>query len=133
VATDWTSLALPAEAADILGRAPSVVVPRNVEELAAMAVGDGVFEVAFDVPGRGRVVEAVAARVRNGVSANYILVIYLAPPFRHTLWDGKQVVVITTAPTTGCTSSSRYNLYPGPARRRASTASCSTSARRRAG
>jgi hypothetical protein len=72
VAANWKSLALPAEAADVLGRAPSVVVPRNVEELAAMAVGDGVFEVAFDIPGRGRVVEAVAARVRNGVSANYI-------------------------------------------------------------
>jgi hypothetical protein len=71
VTSNWESLALPAEAADILGRAPSVVVPRNVEELAAMAVGDGVFEVAFDVPGHGRVVEAVAARVRNGVSANY--------------------------------------------------------------
>jgi hypothetical protein len=72
VAADWKSLALPAEAADILGRAPSVIVPRNVEELAALAVGDGVAEVAFDIPGHGRVVEAVAARVRNGVSANYV-------------------------------------------------------------
>jgi hypothetical protein len=71
VASNWESLVLPPEAADILGRAPSVVVARNVEELAAMAVGDGVAEVAFDVPGHGRVVEAVAARVRNGVSANY--------------------------------------------------------------
>jgi hypothetical protein len=72
VAAHWESLALPAEAADILGRAPSVIVPRNVEELAALAVGDGVAEVAFDIPGHGRVVEAVAARVRNGVSANYL-------------------------------------------------------------
>jgi len=67
----WNALNLPAEAVDVLERAPSVVIPRSVEELASMAVGDGVAEVAFDVPGRGRIVEAVAVRVRNGVSANY--------------------------------------------------------------
>lgn len=67
----WERMSLPAEAADILGRAPSVTVPRTADELARSAVGEGVFEVAYDVPGHGRVVEAVAVGVRNGVSANY--------------------------------------------------------------
>lgn len=63
---------LPAEAVDVLSRAPSVTIAREAQELAAAAVGDGVFEVAYEVPGRGRVVEAVAVGVRNGVSANYV-------------------------------------------------------------
>jgi hypothetical protein len=69
---DWERLRLPAAAVDVLRNAPSVVVPRTVDELVAAATGpDGVLEVAYDVPGRGRVVEAVACKVRNGVSANY--------------------------------------------------------------
>ncbi|MCU0311256.1 MAG: DUF4914 family protein [Acidimicrobiales bacterium] len=68
----WRRLTLPPDTVEVLSRAPSVVVPRTTEELAAAAVGDGVTEVAYDVPGRGRVVEAVAVAVRNGVSANYV-------------------------------------------------------------
>lgn len=57
----------------MLEAAPSVVVPGSVEELAAMAAGEGreVQEVAYEIPGRGRVVEANVVRVRNGISANY--------------------------------------------------------------
>jgi hypothetical protein len=204
---------LPAEAVDVLSRAPSVVVPRSVEELTAMAAGEGETEVAFDVPGRGRVVEAVASRVRNGVSANYVepymrrrdadalvvgddlptdkplyvdrfggsfepvrketfewlagqdlavfpfvagvdelgpgaavitpantgffalglallqgildvdalpdgfhpeAVIYVAPPFRHTHFEGRQVVVHNRRPDARLHELFSYNLYPGP-------------------
>jgi hypothetical protein len=65
---------VPAEAADLLDQAPSVTVAGSVAELLELAVRDaenGVHEVAYDVPGKGRVVEAVACRVRNGISANY--------------------------------------------------------------
>ena len=55
----------------MLDAAPSVTVARTADELRAAAVGDGTLEVAYDVPGRGRMLEAVAVRVRNGVSANY--------------------------------------------------------------
>lgn len=72
VDVEWARLNLPAEAADVLSRAPGVTVARGVEELAEAAVGDGVKEVAYEVPGHGRVVEAVAVGVRNGISANYI-------------------------------------------------------------
>jgi hypothetical protein len=68
----WQRLHLPAEAADLLERAPSVIVPRTVHELGEMAVGDGMAEIAYEVPGQGRVVEAHAVAVRNGVSANYV-------------------------------------------------------------
>jgi hypothetical protein len=70
----WRSLNLPAEFADALGRAPSVTVYNSKAELLDVAcggAGSATMEVAYDVPGRGRIVEAVVNRVRNGVSANY--------------------------------------------------------------
>jgi hypothetical protein len=64
----------PPEALEILARCKGVVVPRTTQELVDMACGgpnSDQFEVAYEVPGRGRVVEATVARVRNGVVANY--------------------------------------------------------------
>ena len=40
------------------------------------------------------------------------VVIFLAPPFRHTHFDGKQIVVHNRAP--GLYEMFSYNLYPGP-------------------
>lgn len=65
----------PAEAADILARCQGVTTPGSTAELIDAACGGPAsdkFEVAYDVPGKGRVVEAVVARVRNGVAANYL-------------------------------------------------------------
>jgi hypothetical protein len=183
--------------------------PQEIFEAAAPARGE--VEIAYDVPGRGRVVEARVCRVRNGLSANYLepymrrrdpdcmviadelptnktrfgdrfgyafddlraqtfewlasqeltlfaflagregtgvdclvvapsnagffayglallqgiyarhelrpdmklqAVIYVAPPFRHTHFDGKQVVVHNRRPDVHELFS--YNLYPGP-------------------
>lgn len=68
----WRRFGLPPEAVAVLEAAPRVVVAESVEQLTRMAAGpDGLQEVAYDVPGRGRVVEATAARVRNGIAANY--------------------------------------------------------------
>lgn len=67
----WTKMRLPEEACAVLSAAPRVVVAESVEQLAALAAGEGSFDIAYDVPGRGRVVEATAARVRNGIVANY--------------------------------------------------------------
>ena len=55
------SFKVPAEAAAILAAAPSVTVARSVDELVKLAVRDerhGWHEVAYDVPGKGRVAEA---------------------------------------------------------------------------
>lgn len=205
---------LPKEAEEILAAAPSVTVAKSVQDLIALATKfaeNGVQEVAYDVPGKGRVVEATVCEVSNGIAANYIdpymrrrdpdcmvigddratdkptyrerfggefgpvraesfewlkgqrlavfpflagvdnkgvdafviapenagffalglallqgllepqqirkgfapkAVIYVVPPFRHTHFSGKQVVV--HARTASCHELFSYNLYPGP-------------------
>ncbi len=208
------SFACPPEVEELLAECPGFLVASNVDELIELACRDAVngwHEVAYDVPGRGRVVEATVCRVRNGVAANYVepymrrrdpdcmviadqlpsnksrfqdrfgiefdgvrqstfewlkqqelavfpfiagmpgkgteamvvapanagffalglallqgilgpddlpedfspeAVVYVAPPFRHTHFDGKQVVVHDRRP--GMHELFSYNLYPGP-------------------
>jgi hypothetical protein len=73
---NWSNFNPPQEVADILANCPKVTVAGTVDELVALACGvdraDTSFEVAYDVPGKGRVVEATVARVRNGIAANYM-------------------------------------------------------------
>ncbi|HOH42723.1 MAG TPA: DUF4914 family protein [Candidatus Hydrogenedentes bacterium] len=210
----WVYLNPPREVITLLENAPSVITASTTEELVQMACGGpdcDRCEVAYDVPGQGRVVEATVARVRNGICVNYPepymrrrdgdcmvlgdslptdketfdarfgkafdplrketldwlgkqdlavfgfiagmdkmgmdamvlapanagffvlglamlqgiiavedlspkfsprLIIYIAPPFRHTHFDGKQVVVHQR--DAGCHEIFAYNLYPGP-------------------
>ena len=66
---------LPPEAEAILAAAPKVTVAGSVDELVALSTRDAVdgwHEVAYDVPGRGRVVEARVCAVKNGIAANYL-------------------------------------------------------------
>lgn len=66
---------LPPEARAILDAAPSVTLARSTADLVQLAVRDardGWHEVAYDVPGKGRVVEARVCRARNGIAANYL-------------------------------------------------------------
>ncbi len=65
---------IPAEVQEILQAAPSYIVGRNKTDLLNLAIRDevdGVHEVAYDVPGKGRYVEANVCRVKNGIAANY--------------------------------------------------------------
>jgi hypothetical protein len=68
--------ALPETAERVLASAPSVTVPESLDDIRALAVRDmdaaGWHEVAYDVPGKGRVVEARVCQVKNGIAANYI-------------------------------------------------------------
>ncbi|MGF1483287.1 MAG: DUF4914 family protein [Opitutales bacterium] len=70
------SYPLPAEALDVLKSAPSVTVADSVQQLIDLAVRDagpdGWHNVAYEVEGKGEVVEARACRVKNGIAANYI-------------------------------------------------------------
>ena len=69
------SFPVPAEAADILDHAPSVTVATRSSQLVELAVRDAVdgwHEVAYEVPGKGRLVEARVCRARNGINANYL-------------------------------------------------------------
>ena len=65
---------LPAEVQEILDACPSYQIARNEADLVELAVRDAVngwHEVAYDIPGRGRVSEAMVCRVKNGIAANY--------------------------------------------------------------
>jgi hypothetical protein len=65
---------LPSELTDILQSCPNFTLAADVEQLIELAVKDaknGYHEVAYDIPNRGKVVEALVCRVRNGISANY--------------------------------------------------------------
>jgi len=67
---------VPSEVQEILAAAPSFIVAESMEQLLDLSVrdagADGWHEVAYDVPGKGRVVEARVCKVRNGVAANYV-------------------------------------------------------------
>jgi hypothetical protein len=71
---DWKILNPPPEAADILAHCPKVTAVDTIEELVNLSCkvnGNQFYEVAYDVPEKGRIVEAIVSRVRNGISANY--------------------------------------------------------------
>ena len=67
-------LKLPQEFENVIRKAPKVVVANSLDDLITIATGDAnsaYFEVAYDIPHNGRVVEATVSRVRNGIVANY--------------------------------------------------------------
>ncbi len=71
---DWERYHLPTEAARVVKACPSLTIASSVTELVDLAcggVGSNHFEVSYDVPETGDIVEAIVARVRNGVSVNY--------------------------------------------------------------
>lgn len=71
---NWQKYNPPTETAGVLAAAPSVTIASCVNELVELACGaDGrdTFEVVFDTPNKGRILEAEVARVRNGIAANY--------------------------------------------------------------
>lgn len=71
---DWENYHLPKEMNDLLAASPSVTVASTINELVNMAcggLGSNHFEVEYEIPEQGDVVEAIVARVRNGVSVNY--------------------------------------------------------------
>ena len=93
-----------AEAAEVLDAAPSVIVASKPAELVELAVRDAVngwHEVAYDVPGKGSVVEAVVCRVKNGINANY-----LEPYMRRR--DPDCMVIGDTQPTDKPTYQERF-------------------------
>src|SRR5436305_7929475 len=71
----WQKYHPPREAAEILTNCKRVTIASTTQELIDLACGgpkSNAFEVSYEVPGKGRVVEANVARMRNGVAANYL-------------------------------------------------------------
>lgn len=65
---------LPDHLARLWEECSRITIASSTEELLELACADAVngwHEVAYDVPGHGRVVEARVCRVRNGLAANY--------------------------------------------------------------
>lgn len=88
----------------VLDAAPRVTLARSTDELVELSVRDAIngwHEVAYDVPGRGRVVEARVCRSKNGISANY-----LEPYMRRR--DPDCMVIGDSRPTDKPTFQSRF-------------------------
>jgi hypothetical protein len=106
---------VPADAADLLEAAPRVTVATSAAELVALAVRDastrtgGWHDVAYDVPGRGSVLEARVCRVRNGIAANYV-----EPYMRRR--DPDCMVIGDDRPTDKPTYRERFGADFGPVR-----------------
>ncbi len=103
---------VPKEVAAVLDAAPSVTLANSTEELADLAVRDAVngwHEVAYEVPGRGCVVEARVCRSKNGISANYV-----EPYMRRR--DPDCMVIGDERPTDKPTFAQRYGVPFGPLR-----------------
>lgn len=65
---------LPADLSRLVQGGMEIMVPQTRAELLEHAMGGpgcNLFEVAYDVPGKGRVVEATVARCKNGAVVNY--------------------------------------------------------------
>lgn len=69
------NISLPENVIAILNECKSYSIFDTVGQLANAAVGgaeSGSYEVKYDVPGKGEVIEAVVHKVTNGIAANYI-------------------------------------------------------------
>lgn len=65
---------LPREIKDLLDNCVKYLIPQSRDELLSLAMGGegtDLFEVAYDVPGHGRIVEVTVARCKNGAAVNY--------------------------------------------------------------
>lgn len=71
---EWKDVTYPPDIKKLFETAPKVTFAENTSQLIDLACGgkdSQYFEVAYDVPGHGKVIEAIVARVRNGVCVNY--------------------------------------------------------------
>jgi hypothetical protein len=65
---------LPRETQELLESCPGYLIPESGSELIELALGgkgNDYFEVAYEIPGEGRIVAATVARAKNGIVANY--------------------------------------------------------------
>lgn len=65
---------LPNELSVILEQSPGLIIPESREHLLRLALGgkdEMLYEVAYDIPGNGRIVEASVTRCKNGAVVNY--------------------------------------------------------------
>lgn len=68
-----SNLNLPYELKEILKECQNIIIPESREHLIKLSTGgeNDLFEVSYDVPDRGLVVEATVAKCKNGVAVNF--------------------------------------------------------------
>ena len=68
-----SKLQLPADVREILS-ANSIIIPETRQQLLELTFQgrSDALDIAYDVPGRGRVLEATVTRCKNGASVNYV-------------------------------------------------------------
>ena len=72
---DLKKLKLPEYIMNILNGSKGVIVPKKREDLIQLAMGNSIntaFDVAYQIQGRGRVLEATVTKCKNGVVINYL-------------------------------------------------------------
>lgn len=73
--TALSKMILQSDLKQILENSPNVIIPENRSHLLSVAMGgeeNDLFEVGYDVPGKGYVVEATVGKCKNGLSVNYV-------------------------------------------------------------
>lgn len=71
---NWKKFLANDQLADLFENARSVTIAENFKELVSLSLGsEGAvdYEVSYDVPGKGKVVEATVNLCKNGVAVNY--------------------------------------------------------------
>src|SRR4051812_7342823 len=72
--TNFLEIALPEDLKTLLDACTSWSIPQDRAEILNLALGEtgaAEYEVGYEVPGFGRIVEATVTRCKNGLSVNY--------------------------------------------------------------
>jgi len=104
IVDDWGNLRLPSEITSILQQAKSVWFPKDRKDIFNGAMGNtdtDVYEVVYDIPGRGPFTEATVTRCKNGLSVNYT-----EPIMRRR--DPDCMVIGDSQPTDKCSYMDRF-------------------------
>ncbi|MCG2677258.1 DUF4914 family protein [bacterium] len=69
----WIAWKIPDEVKEVLNSAVQVTMVKDRQEINSLATGgdNDLFEVAYNVEGKGRVVEATVVKCKNGLAVNY--------------------------------------------------------------
>ena len=71
---EWKHWHISSDLAELFNSSPAVILPETRDDLIDMSVngkGNLTFSVAYDVEGKGNIVEADVVRCKNGIAINY--------------------------------------------------------------
>ena len=71
----WRQMNLPQQVVQIFENSESLLFPRSRDQILRMAMGGrsyGTYEVAYEIPGIGKVTEASVTKCSNGLGVNYM-------------------------------------------------------------